>query len=256
MPESGPESRAHEADSGASMPEPLASYDPATSSWRTSQLSLDGGLTEFSETWPRSGTMRNGKCFPPPMSERPTSGNDSGLWPTPNASMNGYGADPEKWEARRQELAKKYGNNGLGMPLGIAVKLWPTPKSSPSGPDYARAGRDGSGGDDLATAVARWPTPKLRGLCGGSGSKAMIDRRTDLTETETASMTSGNGGQLNPTWVEWLMGYPLGWTDLRDSATPLSPNAPSSSSKRSRKPKNDELQPPDGWGPVPQGRTT
>ena len=24
-----------------------------------------------------------------------------------------------------------------------------------------------------------------------------------------------NGGQLNPTWVEWLMGWPLGWTDLK-----------------------------------------
>ena len=22
------------------------------------------------------------------------------------------------------------------------------------------------------------------------------------------------GGQLNPTWVEWLMGFPIGWTDL------------------------------------------
>lgn len=56
--------------------------------------------------------------------------------------------------------------------------LWPTPKASPSGPDYARAGREGSGGDDLATAVARVET-----------------------------------GQLNPDWVEWLMGFPLGWTN-------------------------------------------
>ena len=24
------------------------------------------------------------------------------------------------------------------------------------------------------------------------------------------------GGQLNPPWVEWLMGYPIGWTDLKD----------------------------------------
>ncbi|MFT4446330.1 hypothetical protein ACMXZI_02790 [Bacillus subtilis] len=24
------------------------------------------------------------------------------------------------------------------------------------------------------------------------------------------------GGQLNPTWVEWLMGFPTGWTELRD----------------------------------------
>ena len=25
-------------------------------------------------------------------------------------------------------------------------------------------------------------------------------------------------GQLNPTWVEWLMGYPSGWTALEDWA--------------------------------------
>ena len=28
------------------------------------------------------------------------------------------------------------------------------------------------------------------------------------------------GGQLNPTWVEWLMGFPLGWTDCVVSETP------------------------------------
>ena len=28
------------------------------------------------------------------------------------------------------------------------------------------------------------------------------------------------GGQLNPTWVEWLMGYPEGWTDLKDYEMP------------------------------------
>ena len=28
------------------------------------------------------------------------------------------------------------------------------------------------------------------------------------------------GGQLNPTWVEWLMGFPIGWTDLNASETP------------------------------------
>ena len=27
------------------------------------------------------------------------------------------------------------------------------------------------------------------------------------------------GGQLNPTWVEWLMGFPPGWTDLNVSET-------------------------------------
>jgi len=28
------------------------------------------------------------------------------------------------------------------------------------------------------------------------------------------------GGIPNPTWVEWLMGFPIGWTDLNVSATP------------------------------------
>jgi hypothetical protein len=27
------------------------------------------------------------------------------------------------------------------------------------------------------------------------------------------------GGNMNPAWVEWLMGWPLGWTDLHVSAT-------------------------------------
>ena len=27
------------------------------------------------------------------------------------------------------------------------------------------------------------------------------------------------GGQLNPTWCEWLMGFPPGWTDLNASET-------------------------------------
>jgi hypothetical protein len=35
------------------------------------------------------------------------------------------------------------------------------------------------------------------------------------------------GGALNPTFVEWLMGFPLGWTDLGHSAMP--------SSRKSRK---------------------
>jgi DNA (cytosine-5)-methyltransferase 1 len=66
------------------------------------------------------------------------------------------------------------------MVKGVERGMWPTPKSSPSGPDYARANRPDSGADDLATAIAR--------------------------EQPT--------GQLNPTWVEWLMGFPQGWTDL------------------------------------------
>lgn len=43
------------------------------------------------------------------------------------------------------------------MAGGGSSSLLPTPSASlsSSGPDYARAGRDGSGGDDLITAVAK-----------------------------------------------------------------------------------------------------
>ena len=39
------------------------------------------------------------------------------------------------------------------------------------------------------------------------------------------SPMGGNGGALNPTWVEWLMGWPLGWTDLKPLETDKYPCA-------------------------------
>ena len=33
------------------------------------------------------------------------------------------------------------------------------------------------------------------------------------------SLRTDVAGQLNPTWVEWLMGFPPGWTDLNASET-------------------------------------
>jgi hypothetical protein len=36
-------------------------------------------------------------------------------------------------------------------------------------------------------------------------------------------------GPMNPQWGEWLMGFPVGWTDCTDSATPLFPKSPNGS---------------------------
>lgn len=49
--------------SGLSLRESLASYDPDTRSWRTSQITLLSDLEQFSETWPNSGMMRSGTCY-------------------------------------------------------------------------------------------------------------------------------------------------------------------------------------------------
>jgi hypothetical protein len=42
------------------------------------------------------------------------------------------------------------------------------------------------------------------------------DRYPNLETVVKKRDPSVVGGQLNPTWVEWLMGYPSGWTVLED----------------------------------------
>ena len=80
------ELRESAADYGRNTPELLANYDPNSSSWRTSQHCLVEGLTVFSETWPRSGTMRNGIAYQLPPLAYPSQGIGFGLLPTPNAT--------------------------------------------------------------------------------------------------------------------------------------------------------------------------
>jgi len=38
--------------------------------------------------------------------------------------------------------------------------------------------------------------------------------RDALGYEEARKLSAGNGGSLNPEWVEILMGFPLGWTDI------------------------------------------
>ena len=54
-----------------------------------------------------------------------------------------------------------------------------------------------------------WPTPVARMYKDNGKSPSELERNS-----ETLAMVAG--GSLNPTWVEWLMGYPKGWTDLKD----------------------------------------
>jgi hypothetical protein len=62
---------------------------------------------------------------------------------------------------------------------------------------------------------AMWPTPTSNeDACGQPTGKmqAMLGNHPDVR--------GDGGGSLNPNWVEWLMGYPVGWTDCEVSATP------------------------------------
>jgi hypothetical protein len=178
---------------GQSTPVSLASYDPDTSLWRTSQLSLLGGLEQFSETWPRSGMTRSGTAFQLQPLAPLTRGTASGLLPTPSATS--YGSNQGGGAGRigpvRHSLQSMARHN-----------LWPTPRAT-----------DGD-----------------KGTRTQEGAKREMARGRNFDPGMVAAM---DGGALNPTWVEWLMGFPLGWTDLGASETHLSRRSRSGSGTES-----------------------
>ena len=63
-----------------------------------------------------------------------------------------------------------------------------------------------------------WPRPTTGApLCGGTGNFRQMERLRNagiITEEERKSLTCGSGGSSNPALMEWLMGFPIGWTDL------------------------------------------
>jgi hypothetical protein len=70
--------------------------------------------------------------------------------------------------------------------------------------------------------VKFWPTPTVSMHKGAS--MGALTRKTGASREndrlDYAVLASGTTGQLNPAWVEWLMGFPIGHTDLEPSETP------------------------------------
>jgi len=204
-PEKEPESAANDPACGLTWRASLARFDPASRSWKTAQLCLLGDSELSSVTWPRSGMTANGQCWELPTLEHPTAANDSGLWPTPLAnSHTGAGHGPNK----------------TGSPnLQTMVKAWPTPdahmgsggRTSKMPPTGKRA--NGTKQQITLNDAVKWScaTPTARDWRSGKASQATHDRNS-------RPLSEQIGGSLNPTWVEWLMGWPLGWTDLKPLA--------------------------------------
>ena len=78
----------------------------------------------------------------------------------------------------------------------------------------------------------RYPTACVCGIRGGSGAIAWIKSMNHLTQEEKRRLVSGNGKDVNPDWVEWLMGWQIGWTRLQpgDFGTRKSTDYPDSQS--------------------------
>ena len=122
-PERGRASTAPGRASGPSSLVSLASYDPATSLWRTSQCSVFGGLVEFSGTWPRAGMMLSGTAYPLPPSAPLTGATGGSVLPTPTAQSYGSNQGGSAGRTGRvrhslQSMAKR--------------NKWPTPTAGDS----------------------------------------------------------------------------------------------------------------------------
>jgi len=96
--------------------------------------------------------------------------------------------------------------------LEARVKLWPMPKSSAAGPDFAKMDRSATG-ISLQTAVAMLPMPTAMDYKAGATDTIGHQSLAAEINRQKAEPTPGSGS-LNPDWVELLMGWPLGWTDV------------------------------------------
>ena len=199
-----PQVRARESKEAAPVSGPKwrgssVRWDHDSSSWKTVPSSPGAVSTSFSGTWPRWGTMRAGVCSERVTPARPTSASGSGSWPTPNKmdALDGpLMCDPEHW--RKRAMQKLEQGICLQFPLRIAVQMWQIPEA---GIPVAAS----------STQILRtWPTPTVSDANGGRGRASSCQGGENLR--------TAIGGHMNPTWVEWLMGWPLGWTDLRASA--------------------------------------
>jgi hypothetical protein len=208
---------------------PLAHYDPVTRSWKMyGDISLWEEVPSL-ETLPRSGMTRNGELYQQPDWVRPIDATESLSWPTPTAvtrPMEGnvrlYRKKIEAGEMTEEEAEAILGKSVWGA-QGKIPAMWPTPTTqevehpnmelTTTGRRKSKNGKT-SHSLGLADAVQIWPTPTVD---DAKNVNPKPNRFRGLVAAVNES--SSNGGKLNPTWVEWLMGFPLGWTDLKDWET-------------------------------------
>jgi hypothetical protein len=174
-----------EAECGEKWRASFTKYDPDSCSWKTHQCSLLGDLDEFLETWPQWGLMRDGECWEQTPLVHPTKESAFGFAvPTPVASDGTTGSVIGKNDS--------FYETKTGMPRKVNQN-----------------GKDGSVG--LGRLVQMWPTQ--------TSHNAKETNAPSESKRNTPTLAAQVGGKLNPTWVEWLMGWPLGWTDLKPLET-------------------------------------
>jgi len=257
--------------SGQSILDLSKSVDRLGSLEKTLVDTLNSVLTPYSRTWRVKVTPQGRLVFQLLASVPTTKEKGSGLLPTPTTqeiehpnmvlneknrrvSPNGKEdhslnlADTVRlWPTPTTDSAnnrtKKYAQGGT--PLTMAIQTWPTPaardwKDTGENTNYEKIAKKGK----LAGAVKMWPTPNASdNRDRGNLSDPAIQRRIAMGKQVGLTMAvkeKKGGGTLNPTWVEWLMGYPTGWTDLSPSETASSLTSPTTSDNQSSRQKESK----------------
>lgn len=229
-----------EAGCGASSRVLLAKFDHTTRSWKTPQCSLFGDSDECLETLPRSGMTQGGLLWELTMWVHPTGASASGFWRTPDTGAGGIISDKALDELANGNWKRPSGSlkqlrlqdqvrhpqlwptpNCTGMDggsnsrnankrRGIHQMLYPTPTRS----DYKGRGPNSSQKGLPEIVKKLYPTPKANISLRQNhqnGLGEVVHGGIETPQTKTA--------RLNPNWVEWLMGWPIGWTDSKPLAT-------------------------------------
>ncbi len=135
-------------DSGEISPGSFAIFVRDTSSWRTSQRCLFGGWTGYSQTWPRSGSMRNGRLFRRAPWVPHTHGKDCSLWPTLLVS-DSIGSHPGTHERTvRSEVKRIWGRGPLNPDFAEWLMGFPIGHTAFAGSATLSFPRSPSGSDD------------------------------------------------------------------------------------------------------------
>ena len=134
-----------------------------------------------------------------------TDGNESLLWHTPN-TPNGGCVNPIYMSGTGKMQNGKKRQVRLEHQVRMCESgLWPTPRAMETHSTWQN-----SHGKKMLTlnGMVRYSTPQARDYRVGSKKRwENKERRRNLNDKIA--------GQLNPEWVEWLMGFPIGWTESR-----------------------------------------
>ena len=200
-------------------------YDQDSSSWKTWQRSLITGWTPYLQSFTRQGYMNaNGQLFQrqllPTLVTNETDGGQFVTLPTPLAST-----------IDRRAKFKQGGTPLLGALLPTPNTMDHLPQRSPEalkrqmeGPRKGRTKlanlREAVNPETQRLFNSMLPTPRASEWKGvgqvGSKSSLKWSEQGYLSGVlnETCSPQTGEATHLNPSFVEEMMGYPIGWTDL------------------------------------------